>query len=286
MAITGLAAVLASTLLAFLVGGGPSAGASGPPDPAAGDPAVFFYDDFESGDLSKWDDRDQDLSDPNLTVVSDPEHVRSGAHALQITAPLGPESGAKLPVWFPPGYDTVNARWYCMFAPDFDQGNLMHFVHLLGGPPDDPFAAFGKAGTRATSWFSTGFEPWRAWGRHPAPGAMMFYTYYPEMKPSRDGRWWGNMFMTEPPFTIEPGRWYCMEIMLKCNTPGKTDGEQAAWIDGRQVLHVRGLRWRDSDAIKIHCFWLLLYIHESAQLNRVWFDDIALGRAYIGPLTD
>jgi hypothetical protein len=245
---------------------------------------VFFYDDFETGDVSKWENRDSDLDNPNLKVVSDSQHVFAGEYAVEISAPKGKESGGKLPVWFLPGHDTVYARWYCMFAPDFDQGNHMHFVHLLGGPPDQPFAAFGKAGLLPGDYFTTGFEPWRDWGRHPAPGAMAFYTYYLDMKRSGDGRYWGNLFNTEPLFIVEPGRWYCMEIMVKCNTPGKRDGEQAAWIDGKKVVHVEGLRWRDSASIKVNCFWLLLYVHDSPKLNRVWFDNVALSRSYIGPV--
>jgi hypothetical protein len=76
-----------------------------------------------------------------------------------------------------------------------------------------------------------------------------------------------------------------MEIMLKCNTPGRHDGEQAAWIDGEKVLHVKDIRWRDIPELKIHAFWLDLYVHDGLQVNRVYFDDVALGHSYIG-LTD
>ncbi len=29
---------------------------------------------------------------------------------------------------------------------------------------------------------------------------------------------------------------------------------------------------------------LMLYVHNSAQINRVWFDDVAIGETYIGPI--
>jgi hypothetical protein len=263
------------------------AAAAGASEPPADETSVFFMEDFESGDLEKWDPRGSDLNSPNLKLISDPARVLFGKYSLEITAPPGRNSGAKVTTWFLPGFDVVYARWYCMFAPDFEQGRGMHFVNLLGGTPGDIYAAMGKAGTRPTGrdFFNTGFEPWHGHGRHAIPGAMAFYSYHPEMKRSRDGRYWGTLFTTDPPFVIERGRWYCMEIMLKCNTPGRHDGEQAAWIDGEKVLHVKDIRWRDIPELKIHAFWLDLYVHDGLQVNRVYFDDVALGHSYIG-LTD
>jgi hypothetical protein len=262
-------------------------------DPAASDPDVFFYDDFESGDLGAWDDRYDDRANPNVSVVSEPEHVFAGSHALEIavpqwkadtTAPPGKASGASLPIYFMPGYDTVHARWYCKFAADFDQGENMHFVRLVGGPPDDYEAAFNRAGTRPTGadFFTTGIDPWLQGGEHPAPGALTFYTYYPDMESHADGNYWGSFFRTDPPFVVERCRWYCMEMMVKCNTVGCTDGEQAAWVDGSEVVRVTGLRWREVHSLKVHCFRLHLYLHHSPHINRVWFDNIALSTGYIG----
>jgi len=35
------------------------------------------------------------------------------------------------------------------------------------------------------------------------------------------GYYWGNYFYPETPFAIERGRWYCFEVMVKANEPGK-----------------------------------------------------------------
>jgi len=255
------------------------------PDPAKTNADVFFYEDFESGDLSKWDARDGHLPNPNLKVTSDPKNVYSGKYSLEITGPVGLETGGSVATWSMPGFDTVYARWYCKFSEDFDQGNFMHFNRLMGGPPGDYFAAFGHAGTRPNGRdrFSTGFEPWSGYGKNPSPGAWMFYTYYPDMKADRQGNFYGNMFMAEPPLILERGRWYCIEMMVKCNMPGKADGEQAAWVDGKEVVHVTGLRWRDIAELKVHCFRISLYLHDSPKVNRVWFDNVAVSHSYIGP---
>jgi hypothetical protein len=112
---------------------------------------------------------------------------------------------------------------------------------------------------------------------------MAFYTYYPDMKPDRQGDHYGNMFFSDPIVTLERGRWYCIEMMVRCNTPGKADGEQAAWIDGKEAVHVTGLRWRDIEELKVHCFRISLYLHDSPRVNRVWFDNVAVSHSYIGP---
>ena len=250
---------------------------------------VFFSDGFESGTLAAWDNHDSDFDDPDLSVTDDPANVHSGERALQIAAPPGKGAGGKLPKWFMPGYDQIYARWYCKFADSFDQGNHMHFVHLLGNNVNNRWSAFGKAGIKpsGTDFFSTGFEPWRAWGKHPAPGAMMFYAYYPDMQRARDGRYWGNIFDADPPFVVERGRWYCMEVMVKLNEPGKQDGMQVAWVDGQEIIRVENLRWRDGEMLRLNCFWLLLYVHDSTHDgNLCWFDDVVLSHEPIGPLPE
>lgn len=55
-----------------------------------------------------------------------------------------------------------------------------------------------------------------------------------------------------------------------------------------------GFRWRTSPDLKINFFWLLHYVTENAArqnrrakpnpINRVWFDDIVVSTAYVGPL--
>ena len=88
--------------------------------------------------------------------------------------------------------------------------------------------------------------------------------------------------------------WVCVEVMLKCNTsPDKADGEQALWIDGKEVGRWTGIRWRKDMKLKVNGLWMLYYITDNAarqnrvkeprKVNRVWFDDIVVSDAYIGP---
>ncbi len=200
---------------------------------------------------------------------------------------VGKGAGGKLVKWFMPGYDKVHARWYCKFAKDFDQGNHMHFVHMLANKADNKWSAFGKAGLKpkGDDFFTTGLEPDRRWGKNPPPGEMFFYSYFPDMKiDPKMNKYWGNAFRPKKKFLVKRGRWYCMEMMVKANSKGKKDGEQAFWIDGKLIGHFKNMRWRTTDKLKINCFWLLLYVHDSKKVNKVYFDDVVIATDYIGPL--
>ena len=254
-------------------------------DPARDDPSVFFFDDFEDEDFSNWDDGSWDQSS-RLRIATEANKVFAGNRSLELTAQIGEQTGGNLKKWFMPGYEQVYARWYCKFADDFDQGNHMHFVHFVANRPDNKWSGFGKAGTRpdGTDFFTTGLEPWPDWGRVSPPGYWNFYSYFPDMKKSRDGHYWGNSFVGDEKIQIKRGRWYCVEMMVKANTPGENDGEQAFWIDGKLGGRFTDIRWRDVKNLKVTCFWLLLYVHASKRVNRVWFDNVAVSTRPIGPI--
>lgn len=250
------------------------------------DKKIILADDFESGNFDKWD-RDGEIDPKKIAYTTDTKHVHSGKRAVVITAAVGEGTGSKLVKWFMPGHDKVHARWYCKFAEDFDQGNHMHFVHMLANRADNKWSAFGKAGIKPNGddFFTTGLEPDRNWGKNPPPGEMFFYSYFPDMKiDPKMNKYWGNAFRPEKKFLIERGRWYCMEMMVKANSEGKKDGEQAFWIDGRLIGHFKDMSWRTTDKLRINCFWLLLYVHDSKKVNKVYFDDVVISTDYIGPV--
>ena len=254
----------------------------------AGKPKTILKDGFEAAGFENWD-RDGPIKPTRIRITADGVNVHSGKRAVEFVAPIGKGSGGKLVKWFMPGFEKVYARWYCKFSTDFDQGNHMHFVHLLACRVDNKWSAFGKAGIRpkGDDFFTTGLEPWRNWKRYPPPGALQFYTYYPDMRGDRkSGKFWGNFFAPAKPFLLKRNQWYCMEMMVKLNDPEMRNGEQAFWVDGRKIGHFRRLRLRTSKRIRLNCFWLLLYVHDSKKLNKVWFDDVVISTEYIGPRKD
>jgi hypothetical protein len=248
---------------------------------------VFLVEDFES---AKWSDRFFDLhgfKEGRLTLETD-KTLRRGKSSLRAALNKGKGATASMCYWFTPGYDKVHFRWYCRFDKGFDQGNLMHFSGLAGVSGNNRYAGMGKAGIRPTGFdrFTSRFEPWRAWGKNAAPGAMNFYSYFPTMKedPKMKGKFWGNQFFPARRLIPERGEWHCFEIMIKANDPGKSNGEQAAWIDGKLYGYFTGIVWRKTEKVRIKRMNLGVYIHDNPKQNVVHFDDVALSTGYIGPI--
>jgi hypothetical protein len=255
----------------------------------AAHPAVIFADDFEAGDYrQRWDSvRDDQGGVLALVPPAEPD-PRLGSQVLQVTATLERNTGGGLTQWFAP-VDTVFIRFLVKFDEDCDY--VHHFVTLRanrGLHGKDRWSGFGGAGIRpqGDERFSTALEPWGDWGQAPPPGHWNFYSYWHEMEPSRDGRYWGNSFRPTSQPVIERGRWICAEFMLKHNTPGKPDGEQAYWINGELRGHWLGINWRVSEGLKANALTLETYVTDRWTRNRVnivLFDDVILAREYIGP---
>lgn len=249
-------------------------------------PDVVFAEDFERFDKSNW----SNIKGPKTVEIV--EGGPSGGRCVQITATQGDNTGGYLWKMLKPGLETAHLRFYVKF--EKDHSYVHHFVKLVGYNPPTPWPQ-GRAGTRPTGrdFFSTGIEPWGDWGKHAPPGVWHFYTYYPDMKGAGPGKYWGNHFDPKPPVPVVRDKWICVEIMLKCNTIGRADGEQAIWIDGKEVGRWGNLRWRTDPKLNVNGLAIESYITEQSdrhnkvsngpKTNRCWFDDIVLSRSYIGP---
>ena len=253
---------------------------------------ILFEDHFDSEASFEHYFEIRGRDDKRALIVMDPKLAHRGAGTLQLTTPDrgGESAGAGVSLWLGnEGHDRVHLRYYLRWADDYDQGNLNHTGGGLAGVAgNNKWRGMGTAGKRPNGddHFSSRFEGWRDWKRVPAPGYMFCYVYWMEMARDRDGNYWGNMLgpAEEERFVPKRGQWTCFEQMVKANTPGKADGELAAWIDGKLYLHYRGIRWRSTEALKVKRAILDLYIHASTQQNRVWFDDLAVSTGYIGPV--
>ncbi len=250
-------------------------------------PAVVFADDFETGALEgRWDATG--AAGGRALRWAAPEAAVCGRRCLRVEGRLGENTGDGLTRWFEP-VDPVFVRFYVRFAPDCDY--VHHFVTLRanrGLRGADRWSGFGGAGVRPAGdeRFSTALEPWGDWGRWPPPGKWNFYSYWHEMTAAPDGKYWGNAFRPEPQPVIPRGRWICAEFMLRHNTPGRPDGEQAFWIDGRLVGHWRGINWRKTAALQANALTLEAYITDRwtrQPTNVVDFDNVVVARSYIGP---
>ena len=252
----------------------------------AGDLAVILHDDFEAAaiDKGKWPSVSNKAG--AVTLTRDRQHVRTGKQALQITATLGKNTGGHLFRRFKTGREQLYTRFCVKFAEDCDY--IHHFVHLCAELPAHPWPT-GGAGTRPAGdkKFTIGIEPWHFWNKYPRPGGWHFYCYWWKMPRSGDGKYWGQGFAKKAYAVPQRGKWYSVEVMVKCNTPAKPDGEVALWIDGKQLCHHKTVNWRSAEKLKLNALWLMLYVtRHSAKTNKVntvWFDDVVVATKYIGP---
>jgi hypothetical protein len=251
------------------------------------DPRVVFVEDFESGDLKDLAARWGNAAVQNMALVDEGHQATPGRRCLRISKNGHLYTHVR-------SADTMFARFYVKFHEK--TGYLHHFVQLLADEPPTPWPK-GGAGIRpdGDKKFTTELGPWGRNGKVPPPGMLHFYSYWHEMKPDGHGDYWGKLFEEDQQEPIQPGRWYCLEMMLKANSkPDLADGEHAFWVDGKKVAEFKGIRWRTSDALKVNTFWLNYYITEFAaksnhdtatdRVNEVWFDDIVIATEYIGPL--
>jgi len=247
------------------------------------DPRVLFVEDFETGTVAEIGKRWGSISKAqNIELAGDLHGASPGRRSLHIS-----KNGHLFTHTL--GVDTMYARFYVKFHEK--TGYIHHFVHLVADRTPTPWPK-GGAGERPSgeAKFSTGIEPTGRWGRFPPPGVWNFYTYWHEMKTK-----WGSVYNGRQT-PIAPGRWYCVEAMLKANSsPAKADGEQAFWVDGELYGRFKGFRWRTTDKLKINSFWLLYYnTDQPARHNKdpkpgsrvmeVWFDDIVIATTYVGPV--
>lgn len=261
------------------------------------DPRVLFADNFESGDLKRWDDR-------GGTIAITDTNANSGKFAVHIPMHRGKDHGGDAKKWFMPGADTVYARFYVKFSADYQYNH--HFMWLGANQRTNKWSAFGKAGLKPNgTYFSTGMEPAFAWGKNPSPGEVNLYSYFMDMEiDPKMNKYWGNSFYPPGPGrgkaasehrVIPPlDKWHCWEFMIQANSdPQKSDGKQAMWVDGKLAGDFTGIRWRIDPNLKVNCLWMEHYGYDEGDPTRqywkdtqaVWFDDVVVARDYIGPMT-
>ena len=254
---------------------------------AATHPAVIFADNFEDGELgARWDDKGPGKGKALSFAPSGASEC--GKRCMKVEAHLGENQGGGLTKWFEP-VTTVYVRFYARFDPNCDY--VHHFVTLRankGQRGSDKWSGFGQAGLKPAGddRFSTALEPWGESGKLAAPGKWNFYSYWHEMRQGGDGKFWGNQFFANAQPVIIKDKWICAEFMLKHNTPGQPDGEQAFWIDGRLLGHWRSINWRKTEGLKANALTLESYVTDrwtKNPVNTVYFDNLIIAREYIGP---
>jgi hypothetical protein len=252
---------------------------NGSPSPQAGD-TVIFRDDFESGNLSKWDQ-----APGRYTIENNPSYVQSGQYAVRGTINAGYNIG-QLNKWFLPGYDDVYVKFQVMFSEGFSTSG-MHMLALLGNNDADKWSASGKAGIRPTGsdYVYIGVDPESTNQQNAANGLhpFMFYSYWPGMTcPSnydsvKNQNCWGNVTLqTVPKVENASGVWHNVVFHVKLNDVGQANGMQEMWVDGRRTISQHGMLFRTVEDLHLNQFSWQLYVADSPQIQYAWMDNVVV----------
>jgi hypothetical protein len=155
-------------------------------------------------------------------------------------------------------HDALSVSYHVRFPAEWRGGTKL--VGIYGSRPDEPWAAFGKAGTCPSG--SDFFATMLVTAPPGDPGPLRFYTYYPQMTRETDGATcWGrhgngSETYTNPTAALERGRWHHLEFDVALNTPAGTDARQMFWIDGVPQGRWGGFSFGDTAALKMNAVQL------------------------------
>jgi hypothetical protein len=245
----------------------------------------ILFEDFESADYAKkwrvhWN---KPVGTATGTVSEPPEHVFRGKRSAYLLSREGEHKslgrGEYVPE--PPVDDLAYMRLYLRLDDRFDMGtaNQLKLFAVRGGATIED--SYGGAGKRPT-----GLDKFSVRVALNAERVLHLYTYHAEQK-----KRYGDHFYCKGlgcGAKLDPGRWYCLELMFKNNTPGENDGEMRLWKDDKSVVHVEHLRFRDTDKLKMRRFSIENYFGGGGKKNtsprdqRLFVDDFVISQERIG----
>ena len=239
---------------------------------------TVWFEDFESSD---WREHFRSVGDPaereRMQIPGLP-----GEMCWKITSKKGEHRSVGASMYFPEGFERLHVRYYLYLPKEFTwgQGQYAHLKlfsqsgRLSGGP----WKGYTSAGTRPTGRdkFSCTVAA------TPKEGEVEFYYYHPDQR----GGYGDHKRMN---VTLERGRWHSLETMVKVNTVGQKDGEIGCWLDSTKVGEVTGLRFRDTDDLRIRFMGFSNYWGGAGDENTApvdqthYIDNIVMATDYVGP---
>jgi hypothetical protein len=274
---------------------------------------AVYCNDF---DLLEWDGMEHEGDAGIVAAGATGQFVYLGAGA--VAAVLDADgTGASFGKRFT-DEDEIYVRFYMRFDGEWDRV-MHHFFAVHGDRSDDPWSCHGTAGCRPNGLVclnGTTVDS-REVVLGEIPGEPFFYTYFPEMS-CDPGAWcanyadpqaicnqcaarglpcdngleccWGNHFNPNQglQLSMHQDRWYGVETLVRANTVvggvGQPDGEMKLWIDGVLVIHQTGMLWRHTDELHLNHFIVWNYFPEADRSYRIWFDNLVISTAPIGPV--
>jgi uncharacterized protein YjdB len=257
------------------IGGSANVTASSPP---VGGASVIFADDFESGNLDKWDE----ATDATTAVINNSASAHSGNSFMRMTYGINGRDGGWMNKFFTQGYTRMYVKMWVRFSTNFAGGTKL--VSLRGAPIGQPQLGVGRAGIcpNGRDSFSANLVT-ELTGTHTYPTRM--YTYWQDMWADGNGQCWGHYGPTASTWTspyitpmpmISRGSWHLIEFAVKMNSSATAaDGEQKFWIDGVKYGDWKGIRWGDPAFVNLG----VLQINGSGattQIQTLDIDDLVL----------
>ena len=284
-------------------------------------PGWLFCEDFEDGDgdfdtwfsLSDFIDG-VGLSDRGRVDLSSAQK-RSGAwSAIMPASADSGYRGASLDWYACDGemktncplrsFDELYFRAYVRFQEDHQY--VHHFLSIAGSQPDE-FWYLGTAGCLPNGELAMGTTVDFTSPEHES----FFYQYHPDMNcdtncgnyadvdaicqecaskglPTCDQQQqccWGNNLFPDTPVIFPTGEWFCLELRMKANDVGSTNGEVSYWFNDVLAHEVGGFEFRKVPELALNRVRLQHYItQEDAKgfSNVVWFDDVVVSTERIG----
>jgi MYXO-CTERM domain-containing protein len=300
-------ALLPTTALAIdpLPEGDVGIAAEHPNDEGIGDdPAVYFFDDFESyaDQTGLWDRWDNTFQQDQTRIATETENVWAGAQSVEFTLPQqDAELSNAVVKAVAPEREVFFLRYYSKFSTPFDLVGSSHNGSVISSHYEDENGQ-STPGIPAdgTNKFLVAYENWRGEAETMSPGDLNVYVYHPEQRDDYGDHFFptglvmpntslpfdfGPDFSARPDVIQELDRWYCYELMVLANTPGERDGRIAFWLDGALAADFQNLRLRDVDTLTIDRF--AVGFHAGSNTNgeqKKWYDNVVAADSYIGPM--
>ncbi len=201
-----------------------------------------------------------------------PSPVFMGQGALEVTHTPGTHDPSEIHPTIPET-DVAYVRWYRYYEPGYDWTQ-----HKMPG-----FYAYASGRQSGAGAKPTGRDKFSCKLFVDFRGYPAFYSYHPEQKGGYGDHLLQNVGGR---IRLEEGRWYCFELMLKANNAPERDGEVKMWINGELKGHHKGIRFRDTNDLKINTFTYSAYVGgtwTSKREQKLWDDQIVVALNYIGP---
>eukprot|EP01084_Bolivina_argentea_P296645 510927_1 len=251
-------------------------------------PSVVLFRDFENKtDTMKWFAGAWFDAEQHGYSWAENQGIDGGS-SINITSTIGKHWPEELIQWFdedvdpngPPGAtgtDEIYVRFYRRYESGYQmQAHKSPGVYAMCCDPQEVAGAGNKPD--GTDKFSTKVIVNDA-------GEPLLYSYHPDQEGIYGDALFQNLLTVQ--FKFDNDIWYCVEMMLKANTPGQRDGEVALWIDGKRIMHYTNMRFRDISSLKINRPLHSMYMSNNAQsVQTVWDDQIVWATQYVGPRSD